>query len=95
MRDDLGAIQIQILPILKAAGIRRAAIFGSLARGEATDESDVDLLIDSPDGTTLLDVIALEHELEDALGREVDLVEYQAIKPRLRDRILREQVPIL
>lgn len=95
MTNDIGAIQIQILPILKSAGVRRAAIFGSTARGEATDNSDVDILIDSPDGTSLFDFVALEHKLEDAVGRKVDLVEYRAIKPRLRERILREQVQIL
>ena len=95
MRDDLGAIQIQILPILKAAGVRRAAIFGSLARGEATDESDVDLLIDPPEHASLLDIVGLKLDLEDKLGRKVDVVEYDALKPLLRNRILGEQIPIL
>jgi hypothetical protein len=93
--SDLGAIQIQILPILKAAGVRRAAIFGSLARGEATDESDVDLLVDLPDRASLLDLVGLKLDLEDKLGRKVDVVEYDALKPLLRDRILNEQITIL
>ena len=95
MSPDLGAIQIQILPILKAAGVRRAAIFGSVARGETTDESDLDLLVDLPDKASLFDLVGLQLDLEEKLGREVDVVTYNALHPRLKDSVLRDAISIL
>ena len=85
----------KILPVLRRNGIKRAGMFGSYVRGEATPESDVDILIELDRQASLLDFIGIKLELEDVLGRSVDLVEYAAIKPRLRDRILRDEVPIL
>ena len=81
--------------MLRRHSITRAGIFGSIARGEATPESDVDILIELGGQASLLDFIGIKLDLEDVLGRSVDLVEYAAIKPRLRDRILREEVPLL
>ena len=88
-------IRETIRPVLRRHGIKRAGIFGSVVRGEATPESDVDVLVELDRQASLLDFIGVKLDLEDALGRRVDLVEYAAIKPRLRDRILREEVPIL
>ena len=88
-------IRERILPVLRRHGIKRAGIFGSIVRGEATPESDVDILIELNKQASLLDVIGIKHELEDVLGRRVDLGEYAAIKPLLRERILREEVRIL
>ena len=76
-------------------GIKRAGMFGSFVRGEATPESDVDILVELDRQASLFDFIGIKLDLEDVLGRRVDLVEYAAVKPRLRDRILREEVPIL
>ena len=59
------------------------------------DASDLDVLIEIGKDAGLLDLIAMKQELEDALGRAVDLVEYDAIKPLLKERILREEVTIL
>ncbi len=84
-----------VLPVLHRHGVTRAGVFGSYGRGEATPESDVDILIELDGQASLLDFIGIKLELEDVLGRSVDLVEYAAIKPRLRDRILRDEVPIL
>ncbi len=88
-------IRERILPVLLRNGITRAGIFGSVARSESGPESDVDILIELDRQASLLDFIGIKLELEDVLGRSVDLVEYAAIKPRLRDRILRDEVPIL
>ena len=88
-------IRETIRPVLRRHGIKRAGIFGSVVRGEATPESDVDVLVEMDRQASLLDFIGVKLDLEDVLGRRVDLVEYAAIKPRLRDRILREEVPIL
>ena len=68
-----------------------AALFGSTARGEARKGSDIDLLIKLKKGKTLLDIVHLKLELEKKLGRKVDLVEYDAIRPLLRETILNEQ----
>ena len=91
----IAEIRQRILPVLRKHGVKRAGIFGSVARGDATPESDVDILVELDAGASLFDFIDVKHDLEDALGRRIDLVEYAAIKPRLRDRILREEAPIL
>jgi predicted nucleotidyltransferase len=83
-----------IIPILKHHGIQKAGIFGSAVRGDA-QYNDVDLLVTVDRSMSLLTFIALKHELEDALGCQVDLVEYDAIKPALRERILAEEVAVI
>jgi predicted nucleotidyltransferase len=95
MSSDITAIKIQMLPILKAAGVRRAAIFGSTARGEATEVSDVDILVELPDTASLFDLVGLELDLKEKLGKKVDVVTYRALHPRLKDSILHDAIPIL
>lgn len=80
------------LPVLIKHGVVRAGLFGSHARNDARIDSDVDLLIQPPAGASLLDFIGLKLELEDVLQRGVDLVDYNAIKPLIRDRILSQEV---
>lgn len=88
-------IKGRVAPLLRDRGVKRSSVFGSCARGEAGADSDVDLLVDLPDTYTLLDVVQLKQELEDLLKRGVDLVEFDAIKPSLRESVLAEQVEIL
>jgi len=88
-------IKRRSLPHFKAIGARRAALFGSFARGEETPGSDLDFLVDLPSGLDLFDFIEFKHRLEDEFRRKVDLVEYDVIKPRIRESILHDQVPIL
>ena len=76
-------------------GVVRAGVFGSFARGEATESSDVDFLVEFEDGRTLLDLAGLRLDLREALGREVDVATLGSLHPELRERILREVVPIL
>jgi predicted nucleotidyltransferase len=78
----------------RQANPAKAAIFGSVARGESREGSDVDILVEVGPDLSLLGFAGLKQDLEDALGRPVDLVEYSTIKPLLRDRILAEQVVI-
>jgi len=85
------AIKNKILPILKRQGVIRAAVFGSAARGEMTKKSDIDLLVKLGKNKTLLDLAGLKLELEDKLGRNVDIVSYGGIHPLLKDIILKEQ----
>jgi hypothetical protein len=86
----------KLLPILRKHGVSRAGLFGSVARGEAQEDSDVDVLVEiRKKHFSLLDFVRVENELGEALGRKVDLVEYAAIHPMLKDRILKEELKIL
>lgn len=75
-------------------GAREVRLFGSLVRGEVAAESDVDLLVRMDAGRSLLDRIALIHELEDLLHCPVDVVNERALHPLLRDRVLSEAIPL-
>lgn len=92
---DIATITKLTIPILKRYGVKKAALFGSVVRGDTTSESDVDVLIEPPDDFSLLDLAGLHVDLEETLEKKVDLVEYDAIKPILRDRILAYEHPIL
>ena len=83
-----------IVPILIRHQIKRAGIFGSVAKGKATSKSDIDILVELGSKISLLDFVGIKYELEDLLGRKVDLVEYQAVKPRLKNRIMSEEIRI-
>lgn len=92
---SLEEIKKKAVPILKKEGATRAALFGSIVRGEAKESSDVDILVDLPKGKSLFDFVGIQLKLEEALGRKVDLVEYSTIKPRLKPYILNHQFPII
>ncbi len=83
------------IPILKRYGVRRAAVFGSFARNQMRKSSDIDILVDIRKDISLLDFIGLKLEIEEALGKKVDLVEYNTIKPLIKERVIREQLVIL
>ena len=98
---DLDDIHPEVLieaaaPILKAlgadSGYSRLAVFGSVARGQAHQDSDIDLLVEAPEGTSSFGFIRFKQLIEQILGREIDLVAYGALKPRLDDDIRREAV---
>ena len=84
-------ISAKIIPVLKSQGVLKAALFGSVVRGETKKKSDVDLLVELADDRSLLDLVGLKLDLEEKLDRKVDIVEYEAIKPVLKDIILNEQ----
>jgi predicted nucleotidyltransferase len=88
-------IKSKIVPILKQHGIKKAAIFGSFVKGEVKSSSDVDVLVEIKNDMSLLDFVGMKLELEEAINRKVDLVEYDTIKPIIKERILAEQVVIL
>ncbi|PJA55273.1 hypothetical protein CO165_04450 [Candidatus Roizmanbacteria bacterium CG_4_9_14_3_um_filter_33_18] len=85
----------KIIPILKKYGVLRASLFGSVVRGDTHKNSDVDILVQVPKNKSLFDMMDIQFELEDALKKKVDLVEYDYIKPRLKSQILGEQVQII
>lgn len=95
MKADIDEIKQKVVPILKEAGVTRSSLFGSYVRGDNTDNSDIDMLIEVPRGTTLFDIVELQMKLEEKLQKKVDLVTYRSIHPRLRDSILSSQFPIL
>ena len=80
---------------MRSRGVVKAAVFGSVARGDDHPESDVDFLVELETGRTLLDLSGLRLDLMDRLGRDVDVVTYRALHPKLRDQILEEQIPLL
>ena len=83
-------------PILKALaadyGYTRLAVFGSVARRDARQDSDIDLIVEAPQGTSSFGFVRFKRLLEQVLGRDVDLVEYGGLKPTLDDDIRREAV---
>ena len=79
---------------MRRHGVVRASVFGSVTRGEATETSDVDFLVEFEAGRSLLDLSGLRLDLADALNREVDVATPNSLHPRLRDRILSELVPL-
>lgn len=83
------------IPILKRYGVKRAAVFGSFARKQMRKSSDIDILVDIQKDISLLDFVGLKLEIEKALGKKVDLVEYNTIKPLIKERVIREQLMIL
>jgi predicted nucleotidyltransferase len=90
---DTGAVfekKKEILKIAAEHGARNVRIFGSVARGEARADSDVDFLVDMEPGRTLFDMGGLLMDLRDLLGLEVDVVTEHGLKPRIRDRVLKE-----
>lgn len=95
MSNTVVLLAERIRPVLSRYGVCRAGVFGSYARGDATPESDLDLLVDLPKGTSLLDLVSLEIELREELGIRVDANTYRAIHPMLRERILNDEIRIL
>ena len=95
-QDSVASIKKKALPVLKNHSVKRAAIFGSYARGTAKARSDIDFLIEYKGETkTLFDLVDLKSELEEIFDRKVDIVTYNSIYWRIRDRILAEQIIIL
>ena len=95
MRPTLDGIPSAIAVPMARRGVVRAGAFGSFARGEAAGSSDVGFLVEFEPGRTLLDLAGLRLDLCHALGREVDVATQGSLHPGLRERILREVVPVL
>ena len=95
MSDQMQAVREKIIDILRRNDVKRASFFGSIVRGELTEGSDVDILVEFEGKKSLLDLAHLKNELEDTINRRVDVLTYKSLHPRLKDRILAEQVPII
>lgn len=83
-----------VLRIAARYGARNVRIFGSVARGEADSDSDLDVLVDLEPGRSLFDLGGLLMELQELLGCRVDVVTERGLRPRIRERVLREAVPL-
>jgi len=92
---DLEDIKQKIIPILKNAPIKKAALFGSYVRGDNTPDSDIDILVDLHKDATLLDLVGIKQDLEEALQKGVDVITYGGIDPLLKQSILSNQYILL
>jgi len=84
----------EILRLAALRGARNVRVFGSLARGDADERSDIDLLVDLEPGRSLLDLGGLNLDLERLLGSRVDVVSSRGLRDRVRERVLREAVAL-
>jgi len=94
LADILRRKRPEILRIAERHGARNLRLFGSVSRGDADERSDIDLLVDLDPGRTLLDHAALVLELEELLGRKVDVATERGLRPTVRQRVLSEATPL-
>jgi hypothetical protein len=94
MSEKIIELKKKIAPILKKNGVTKASVFGSFARGEETETSDIDLLIELEKPKGLLFLAGLRFDLEDILGRKVDLLTYRSINPRLKNYINKDEIKL-
>ena len=94
MSKEIDNVKQKIVPVLKAHKVSRAGIFGSYAWGEQKKRSDVDILVEIPDDRSLLEVAGLKGDLEKALRKKVDLVEYELIRKELKKSILKDEISV-
>lgn len=92
--ETLQSQKKQILAIAEHYGASNIRVFGSVARGEAHADSDIDLLVDLEPGRSLLDHIGLMQDLADLLGRSVDVATPSALHERIKDRVMQDAVPL-
>lgn len=83
-----------ILSIASKRGASNVRVFGSVARGEADSKSDIDLLVDLEPGRSLFDLGGLLMDLQELLGHNVDVVTERGLRERVRERVLREAIPL-
>jgi predicted nucleotidyltransferase len=94
IRTQLSAVKPRIEAAAKKHGLRNLRVFGSVARGEASKTSDIDLLVDAVPGTSLFDIAGFQNEVEKVLGRNVDVITPEDLSPRIRDSALADAVPL-
>ena len=83
-----------ILQLAAKHGARNVRVFGSVARHEADEQSDIDFLVEMEPGRSLMDMGGLLMDLRELLGREVDVVTERGLKPRIRERVLQEAIAL-
>lgn len=95
--SKLQKLKVKIKPILKEGNVLRSFVFGSYARGDENDKSDLDLIVEfkNPQKMSLLDLVELQHKLEEKLNMSVDVLTPDSISPRIAKLIEKEKVKIL
>jgi len=94
IREIISSHRGQILALANKYGASEVRVFGSVAKGTADEHSDIDFLVDLAPGRSLMDLGGLLYELQHLLGRPVDVITPAGLRPRIRDRVLREAVNI-
>ena len=84
----------EIRQLARKHGVMKLRVFGSYAAGIANETSDLDLLVRFEPGKDLLDLVALKQDLEELLGKQVDVVEEDALSPYIREKVLQEARPL-
>jgi uncharacterized protein len=92
--EELRGRRSEILRLAALHGATNVRVFGSVARGEADERSDIDFLVDMGSGRSLLDLGGFLDDLQELLSQPVDVVTERGLKARIRDRVLREAVPL-
>jgi hypothetical protein len=94
IRELIGQHREQIIALAKKYGASDVRVFGSVAHGTADERSDIDFLVDLSPGRSLFDLGGLLYELQELLGRQVDVVTPAGLRPRIRERVLREAISL-
>jgi uncharacterized protein len=94
-REVLEDIKAKAVPVLTQAGVKKAALFGSYARGTNTQDSDVDILVELPEDATLFELGGLKVDLEEILKKNVDVLTYKSLSSHIKESILNNQYPLL
>ncbi len=81
----------KMISLLKRRGVKKAALFGSVARGEQTSQSDIDLVVEFSKTPTLFEMARLQRELEVIVKKPIDLVTYRSLHPLIRENVLNDQ----
>lgn len=92
---NIEEIKKRTVPVLKKHKVRRASLFGSVVTGDTKKGSDIDLLVELPLTASLFDLAGLKLDLEEMLGKKVDVLTYNSLNPLLKNRILSEEKAIL
>ncbi|MDJ1171769.1 nucleotidyltransferase family protein [Roseofilum sp. BLCC_M154] len=94
LKQELQEKRAEILAIAEQHGAFNVRIFGSVARGEEREDSDIDFLVDMEINRSLLDRIGLMQDLEDLLGRKIDVATVKGLRDYFRERIVNQAIPL-
>lgn len=94
IQEIIGSRKVQILDIARKHGANNVRIFGSVAQGDADENSDVDFLVDLEEGRSLFDLGGLLYDLQKLLGRKVDVVTEKGLHWYIREKIMKEAIPL-
>lgn len=94
INEIIGNNKANILAVARKYGASQVRVFGSVARGVADEKSDIDFLVELEPGRSLFDLGGLLSELQALLGRPVDVITPAGLRPRIRDRVLKEAIPL-